>query len=70
MRREDQGKEEQGLIGDGQAPRVTEVVEDHRSKTAFPPRADGRLHGSGRQLDRHSDRTGDPARRARGTTAA
>lgn len=49
---------------------VAKAAQDPRSRTAFPPRADGRLHGAGRQLDRHGDRAGDPAGRAHRTAAA
>lgn len=53
-----------------QATGVAETVKNPQPRTAFPPRADGRPHGAGRQLDRHGDRAGDPASRSPGTTAA
>lgn len=63
--RRTRGKERQCVSGKGQAPGVAEPVEDCLSS-----RTDGRLHGSGCQLDRHGDGAGDPERRAHGTTAA
>lgn len=53
------------MSGKGQAPGGAEPVEHCVSS-----RTDGRLHGSGRQLDRHGDGAGDPERRAHRTAAA
>lgn len=63
------GKEGPCLVGAGQSPAAAEAAEDPRARTAFPPRADGRLHGTGGQLDRHSDGACDPARRPCGPAA-